>query len=157
MNDFCCLLLSERTQCCSNNKKVVCCCLFSLLGEVKVESSTGAAESHFSEEPQQKQNNPHSEGERGQTVLRRFWSQMRGSDILCFNDNPSFPPTLLHTPTLTNTRLLPVTVTLRLCVWSDRLECPRCVVQAAGVCVPHRSPTWWHRAANCQGGGGKKP
>lgn len=69
------------------------------------------------------------------------------------NDNPSFPPTLLHTPTLTNARLLPVTVTLRLCVWSDRLECPHCVVQAAGVCVPHRSPTWWHRAANCQGWG----
>lgn len=63
---------------------------------------------------------------------------------------PLSPP---PSPILTNTLLLPGTVTLRLCVWSDRLECPHCVVQVAGVCVPGRSPTWWHGAANCQRGG----
>lgn len=58
--------------------------LVSSLDEKKVENSTRSAGSLFSEEPHEKQNDPHSEGERGQMVLRRFWLQMRGPDIFCF-------------------------------------------------------------------------
>lgn len=36
------------------------------------------------------------------------------------------------------------------CVWSDRLECPDCVVWAARVCVRDRSLTWSHQTANCR-------
>lgn len=63
----------------------------------------------------------------------------------------------LPPPLPSQTHGLSPSVPVLWCVWSDRLECPHCVVWAARVCVRDRSLTWSHRAANCRAVNWKEP